>query len=254
MSTPQQHDPQLFAFHPVTGELVRVRIKPQQPAQRPVNRPAQRPAQQSQRPASKPRPKSQTVSVTQEATFEQDIQERMRAAGQFVARKSREIEQEEPEPGTMPSRIPQFPIAKNLVYRLIYGVIGILIIFNIIAYWPSISGIFVHPTSKQSGNTIPAYETTAVIGYANDSAAHPTIFIAENVGGHILIFELPGGDLSKAIVFGGPTIYGSDKNTMQVTITIETDTNGKPLMIVSAGGNDVPFTYAGNGKFVPSGN
>ena len=44
------------------------------------------------------------------------------------------------------------------------------------------------------------YQCSAVVGHG-DLAASPSQFIAENMYGHIIIIEIPGGNVSKAIIY-----------------------------------------------------
>jgi hypothetical protein len=51
------------------------------------------------------------------------------------------------------------------------------------------------------------FQMDAVVGH-QDSAAHPSHFLALNLGGHLSVIEMQGGDLSKTVVYAGPIIYG----------------------------------------------
>src|SRR6478609_4629894 len=47
----------------------------------------------------------------------------------------------------------------------------------------------------------------AVVGH-NDSAAQPSAFIGLNLNRQVTVFEIPGGDTSKAAVINGPYLFG----------------------------------------------
>ncbi len=76
------------------------------------------------------------------------------------------------------------------------------------------------------------FQTDAVVGHT-DSAANPSHFIALNLHGRIEVIELPGGDGSKARIYLGPQLYGTDANVVPVTLSF-VDVNGhhRPDMIV----------------------
>ena len=60
------------------------------------------------------------------------------------------------------------------------------------------------------------YQVDQVVGH-QDSPAHPTHFIFENLGGHCFFIELPGGQVALARLFDGPTLVGSDAASWPVT-------------------------------------
>ena len=95
------------------------------------------------------------------------------------------------------------------------------------------------------------FQINAVVGH-HDSAQSPSHFIAMNLNRHIVIIEIPGGDVSKSVVYSGPTLLGPGQDLTPVTITFQ-DINhdGKPDMLVSVQGNQIIFLNE-NGTFVPS--
>lgn len=96
------------------------------------------------------------------------------------------------------------------------------------------------------------FQTDAVVGH-HDSARTPSHFIAMNLNRHIIVIEIPGGDVSKSVVFSGPTLLGPDQDLTPVTLTFQ-DVNhdGKPDMIVDVQGSQFIYLNA-NGTFVPAG-
>ncbi len=68
------------------------------------------------------------------------------------------------------------------------------------------------------------YQCSAVVGHG-DLAASPSRFIAENMYGHIIIIEIPGGNVSKAIIYSGPTMVGPGQDLIPVTLSFA-DENG----------------------------
>jgi hypothetical protein len=68
------------------------------------------------------------------------------------------------------------------------------------------------------------YQVDAVVGH-DDSADHPSHFIFLNLSGHVIIIELPGGDVSHAKIYSGPTIFTDDAASVPVTGEFK-DVNG----------------------------
>jgi hypothetical protein len=95
------------------------------------------------------------------------------------------------------------------------------------------------------------YQTDAVVGH-HDSVQNPSHFIAMNLNRHIIVIEIPGGDVSKSVVFTGPTLLGPGQDLTPVTLSFQ-DINhdGKPDMIVNIQGSQFIFLNQ-NGTFVPS--
>jgi hypothetical protein len=95
------------------------------------------------------------------------------------------------------------------------------------------------------------YQVDAVVGH-RDSTQHPSHFIAMNLNRHIIVIEIPGGDVSKSIVYSGPTLLGTGQDLTPVTLTFQ-DVNhdGKADMIVNVQENQFVFLNQ-NGTFVPS--
>lgn len=95
------------------------------------------------------------------------------------------------------------------------------------------------------------FQIDAVVGH-HDSAQNPSHFMAMNLKRHIIIIEIPGGDVSKSIVYSGPTLLGPGQDLTPVTLSFQ-DVNhdGKPDMLVNVQGNQFIFLNE-NGSFVPS--
>ncbi len=93
------------------------------------------------------------------------------------------------------------------------------------------------------------FQTTQVTGN-HDSAQNPSHFIAMNLNRHIVIIEIPGGDVSKSIVFSGPTLLGPGQDLAPVTLTFsDVNHDGKIDMIVNVQGSQFVFLNE-NGTFV----
>ncbi len=94
------------------------------------------------------------------------------------------------------------------------------------------------------------YQCSAVVGHG-DSAANPSRFIAENLYGHIIIIEIPGGNVSKAIIYSGPTMVGPGQDLIPVTLSFaDVNGDGRLDMLVHIEGQTLVFLNTGE-KFTP---
>ncbi|HZO75393.1 MAG TPA: hypothetical protein VFB60_24535 [Ktedonobacteraceae bacterium] len=85
------------------------------------------------------------------------------------------------------------------------------------------------------------YQVDAVVGH-NDSAAHPTHLVAMNLGGHIVVLEIPGGDASHARMLVGPTLSGDGADLVPVTLQlVDRQGNHQPDLLVRCGSVEVWF-------------
>src|SRR5258708_32526577 len=75
------------------------------------------------------------------------------------------------------------------------------------------------------------YQTDAVVGHS-DSAEHPTHFMVVNLNRHIIIIELPGGDLSKSLIYSGPELMGDGQEVTPATLTFQDMNNDGKLDIL----------------------
>ncbi len=88
----------------------------------------------------------------------------------------------------------------------------------------------------------------AVVGH-QDSAAHPSHFLALNLDGHLSVIEMQGGDLGKTVIYAGPVIYGQDANLVAVTLSVAHDQNGQPELVLHYQNNEVILYDGKDGKF-----
>lgn len=94
------------------------------------------------------------------------------------------------------------------------------------------------------------FQTDAVVGHG-DSQAHPSHFIAMNLNRHVIVIEIPGGDVSRAIIYTGPVLLGNGQDLTPVTLSFaDINGDGKLDMILHILGQDIAFFNNGT-KFVP---
>ena len=92
------------------------------------------------------------------------------------------------------------------------------------------------------------FQVDMVVGH-NDSASNPSHFVAMNYRSHVEIIEFPGGDVTKARLYQGPTLYGDSQDLTAVTLSFRDITGkGKLDMILSVGSVHVAFIND-NGQF-----
>ncbi len=90
------------------------------------------------------------------------------------------------------------------------------------------------------------FQIDAVVGH-HDSAANPSHFIAINLKGHILIFEIPGGDAAKTEVYVGPTLIGPGLDLVPITLKFQdVNEDGKPDMILVIGESTIVYLNTGS--------
>ncbi len=70
----------------------------------------------------------------------------------------------------------------------------------------------------------------AIVGH-NDSQENPTHFIFLNLRGHIEVIEIPGGDVSHARIFSGPTLFGDGRDLTPVTGEIRNEGGRRDLIV-----------------------
>jgi hypothetical protein len=87
------------------------------------------------------------------------------------------------------------------------------------------------------------YQTDAII-YPGDSAAHPSHYIFLNLGGTVMIIELPHGDETHARIYKGPTIFSDDSASVPVTGDFR-EVNGREEMLVHI--QDETLIYVNDG-------
>jgi hypothetical protein len=88
--------------------------------------------------------------------------------------------------------------------------IGWMLVTLLLQWWQNVQDDWHYGYPRTS-------QIDAVVGHF-DSPAHPSHFIAVNLQGHILVFEMQGGDPAKGKIYVGPTITGPNADRAPVTL------------------------------------
>ncbi|GCE10549.1 hypothetical protein [Tengunoibacter tsumagoiensis] len=102
------------------------------------------------------------------------------------------------------------------------------------------------------------FQTDAVVGHNNDSAAHPSHFVAMNLHRQPIVVEIAAGDPGKLVSYAvAPPIVGDGGDIAPITLEFRDVTNDqKPDMIIHihlSPQNDTVIVFVNDGtKFRPS--
>lgn len=137
-------------------------------------------------------------------------------------------------------KAPARPERKN-VHWLLYVGMGML---AALALWAVSTSALAWGTNEYN-NILYGYprtfQTNAVVGH-NDSPANPSHFIAVNLKGQIIIFELPGGDPSRSTDYIGPDLIGPQDDLLPVTLAFQDVNHDQaPDMVVHVADKNFDF-------------
>jgi hypothetical protein len=106
-----------------------------------------------------------------------------------------------------------------------------------------------HQIDAQYGNP-RTWQVDEVVGHG-DSSMHPTHFIFMNLNAHVVIIEIPGGDVSRSRIYSGPQIFGDNAASLPVTGEFrDVNGDGKVDMIVHVGDQRIVYLNDGT-EFKP---
>ncbi len=205
-----------------------------------------------------PRPASSAIRLNQPITrrSSRDMSTEIRRSVPNVpARRTQQRQDFGPLPGAAPAPRPvrnvttsyeKPPIKRERknVHWLLYVGLGMI---AALALWALSTAALAWGTN-QYNNIVYGYprtfQTNAIVGH-NDGTANPSHFIAVNLKGQIIIFELPGGDPSKSTDYIGPDLIGPQDDMLPVTLSFQ-DVNhdGAPDMVVHVA--DKNFNFCNN--------
>jgi hypothetical protein len=124
---------------------------------------------------------------------------------------------------------------------LLCMLVGFVLISALTAWWQQTAD-YLHYGMPRT------FQMDAVVGH-QDSAAHPSHFLAVNLGGHLSVIEIPSGDVSKMVVYSGPVIYGQNADLVAVTLSVVHDQHGQPELVLHYQNNEVILYNGRDGKF-----
>jgi len=170
-------------------------------------------------------------------------------SGNTTARKARRVP-------TMPTTLPHTPRPKQTtrprarLRPLFFLGVGMLATLALIAILSIVTTWFATTLDDLRYGWPRTFQIDAYVGH-NESPGTPSHFLAVNLHGRIEVIELPGGDASRARIYIGPQLYGSDADLIPVTLSF-IDVNGdhKPDMIITFQGTRVVFIND-QGEFRP---
>jgi hypothetical protein len=141
--------------------------------------------------------------------------------------------------------LPEKPVTRKQwpanMHPLLYLGVGMLAMLALIAVLSIVTNWFSTTLDDLRYGRPRTFQIDAYVGH-NESPGMPSHFLAVNLHGRIEIIEIPGGDASRARIYIGPQLYGSDADLIPVTLSF-IDVNGdhKPDMIINFQGTQVVF-------------
>ena len=171
-----------------------------------------------------PARKSRLISVQTHTPIYPDIEEDeryylpahlTRSARRYVNTEGQEIIERgnkrlvihrQPLPSPTPRRRPG-------LFLLGLGMLTMLVLF-LLSNW-AISAFQAHQIDATYGYP-RTWQTDAVVGHS-DSPVHPSHFLFMNLHGHVVVIEIPGGDISHTRVYSGPTLFGPNADQIPIT-------------------------------------
>ena len=117
----------------------------------------------------------------------------------------------------------QLPRERRHVHWIVPVCTGMLLLIALftLCFWVYTLGLGI--SNRVSYGPTPTSEVSAVLGQS-DSRATPSVILASNVGGRILITILPGGDATKAMFYQAPALEPSmwgNLNDVVATIDVQ---------------------------------
>jgi hypothetical protein len=81
----------------------------------------------------------------------------------------------------------------------------------------------------------------------NEGTGEPTHFIAMNLNRHVVVIELPGGDVGRAQTLQGPYLFGANEDLTPVGLRLhDVDGDGKADLILSVKREEIIYINTGS--------
>ena len=148
--------------------------------------------------------------------------------------------QRDHDPITIPTRITtRTRLSPRFLLLFLTGVlslmlIGWMVIGVLLNWWQTTQNDWRYGRPR-------TYQTDAVVDH-DDSAGHPSHFMVVNLNGHVLVYEIQGGDPAKSKIYVGPTLTGSDADLTPVTVAFRDVTGDhEPDMMIEIPGTNTEY-------------
>lgn len=124
-----------------------------------------------------------------------------------------------------------------LMLGAVTAIILMMLVSTLLSWWQGVMDNVHYGYPRTS-------QLDAVVGH-NDSETNETHFVFLNLHGRIEIIEIPGGDVSHARVFTGPTLVGTGQDLVPVTGEIR-DEDGRRDLIVHIQNQQIVYVNDGS--------
>jgi hypothetical protein len=142
------------------------------------------------------------------------------------------------------------PRRRRKVHWLAILGIGMTIMILLFIGWALISNWWTNHQLDSTYGFPRTYQVDEVVGHG-DSTDHPSHFIFLNLNGHVIITELPGGDVTHAKIYSGPQIFADNPSSVPVTGEFkDVNGDGKVDLIVHIGEQRIIYLNDGT-QFKP---
>jgi hypothetical protein len=149
---------------------------------------------------------------------------------------------------TEQQRVPVARYQRRLLHGTVY--IGLTLLCMLVGFvlFSALSVWWQHTDDYLRYGMPRTFQMDAVVGH-QDSAAHPSHFLALNLDGHLSVIEMQGGDLGKTVIYAGPVIYGQGADLVAETLSVAHDQRGQPELVLHYQNNEVILYNGKDGKF-----
>lgn len=139
---------------------------------------------------------------------------------------------------------PAYPVASRVPYllTLLLCVVAIALVANSLMTWGQV---------KLDDLRYGRPRTTQLSGAVghNDNVGIPTQFVGMNLNRRIVVFEIPGGDVSKTRTLTGPYLFGANEDLTPVGLRLtHVNADQSPDLVVSVKDEEIIYINE-NGDF-----
>ncbi len=141
------------------------------------------------------------------------------------------------QPTPVARAYPAYPAVSRTPYllTLLLCLVAIVLVANSAVTWGQIKlddMRYGRPRTMQLSGTV---------GH-NDAGGTPTQFIAMNLNRRVVVFEIPGGDVSKTRTLTGPYLFGANEDLTPVRLRLTfVNDDSKPDLVVSVKDEEIIY-------------